>query len=36
MHVEREADERIAGGLKFHVWRADGVGGRCIAAKSPP
>jgi hypothetical protein len=36
MHVEREALDGIVDGLKFHGWRADGVGGRCTAAKSPP
>jgi hypothetical protein len=35
MHVEREAHDRIVDRLKFHGRRADGVGGRCIAAKSP-
>jgi hypothetical protein len=29
MHVEREADDGIIGGLKFHGRRADS---RCIAA----
>jgi hypothetical protein len=32
MHVEREADDGIIGGLKFHGRRADSVGSRCIAA----
>jgi hypothetical protein len=36
MRAGREAHDRIVDGLKFYGWRADGVGGRCIAAKSPP
>jgi hypothetical protein len=36
MHVEREAFDGIVHGLKFHGWRAHGVGSRCTAAKSLP
>jgi hypothetical protein len=35
MHVEREALDGIVDRLKFYGRRADSVGGRCIAAKSP-
>jgi hypothetical protein len=34
MHVEREAPDRVVVGLKFRSRRANGVGGRCTAAKN--